>query len=132
MLKLIFGVTQSIFKGLYLLILPLILIRLFTKRRESLLRRILRTSYHLYSSLLKWINPYVVESLGINILEGYPRIIATTLLSFGIGYAILSVLHIRLRFWLVAIFVLHGLFVGKQWGQIIASEDFQMGARIDE
>ena len=132
MLKLIFGVTQSLFKGLYLLILPLILIRLFTKRRESLLRRMLRTSYHLYSSVLKWINPYVVESLGVDILEGYPRIIATISLSFGIGYVILSVLHIRLRFWLAAIFVLHGLFVGKQWGQILAPKDFQMGARIDE
>ena len=132
MFKLIFGVTQSIFKGLYLLILPLILIRLFTKRRESLLRRMLRTSYNLYSSVLNWINPYVMESPGIDILEGYPRIMATTLLSFGIGYVILSLLHIRLGFWLAAIFVLHGLFVGKQWGQILAPKDFQMGARIDE
>ena len=132
MFKFLFGAAQTIFRGIYMLILPLLIIKLFRRRREGLLRRLLRFSYNLYSSLLNWINPYVVESLGINILEGYPRIIATTLLSFGIGYAILSVLHIRLRFWLVAIFVLHGLFVGKQWGQIIAPEDFQMGARIDE
>ena len=132
MFKFLLGATQTIFRGLYMLILPLLIIKLFSRRREGLLRRLLRFSYNLYSSLLNWINPYVVESLGINILEGYPRIIATTLLSFGIGYAILSVLHIRLRFWLVAIFVLHGLFVGKQWGQIISPEDFQMGARIDE
>ena len=132
MFKILLGVTQSVFKGLYLIILPFIFIRLFTRRRESLLRRLLKTSYHLYASLLNWINPYAMRSLGVDILEGFPRILATTSLSLGIGYTILSVLHIRLGFWLVAIFVIHGFFIGKEWDQILAPKDFQMGARIDE
>jgi ABC-type spermidine/putrescine transport system permease subunit II len=132
MFKVLFGAATFIFKGLYMLILPLLVIKLFSRRKEGLLRRLLRFSYNLYSSLLKGINPYVVGSLGIDLLDGYPRIVASIALSVLIGYGLLSLIHLRLRMWMAVLLVLHGLFIGKEWDHINAPKDFQMGARIDE
>jgi hypothetical protein len=132
MFKFLFGATQTIFRGLYMLILPLLIIKLFSRRKESLLRRLLRFSYNLYSSLLNWVNPYVLGSFGIDLLEGYPRIVSSIALSVMIGYGLLSLIHIRLRLWMAVVLVVHGLFIGREWDGINAPKDFQMGARIDE
>ena len=132
MFKLLFGAAQFIFKGVYMLILPLLVIKLFSRRREGFLRRVLRFSYNLYSSLLNWINPYIKGSFGIDLLEGYPRIVASIALSISIGYGVLSLIHLRLRLWMAVVLVLHGLFIGREWDHINAPRDFQMGARIDE
>ena len=132
MFKFLFGATQTIFRGLYMLILPLLIIKLFSRRREGLLRRLLRFSYNLYSSLLNWINPTIKGSFGIDLLEGYPRIVSSIALSVMIGYGLLSLIHIRLRLWMAVVLVVHGLFIGREWDGINAPKDFQMGARIDE
>jgi hypothetical protein len=132
MFKFLFGATQTIFRGLYMLILPLLIIKLFSRRKESLLRRLLRFSYNLYSSLLNWVNPYVLSSFGIDLLEGYPRIVSSIALSVMIGYGLLSLIHIRLRLWMAVVLVVHGLFIGREWDGINAPKDFQMGTRIDE
>ena len=132
MFKFLFGTAQFIFKGLYMLILPLLVIKLFSRRREGLLRRLLRFSFNLYSSLLNWINPYILGSFGIDLLEGYPRIISSIALSVMIGYGLLSLIHLRLRLWIAVVLVVHGLFIGREWDHINAPKDFQMGARIDE
>ena len=132
MFKFLFGITSSLFKGLYYLLLPLILVRVLSKRRESLLRRLLRGSYHLYAALLKWASPYVEVLLGVDILEGFPRVFTSVSLSLGIGFCLLSILHLHLGFWTGTLLVLHGLFVGRQWDGIEAPKDFQMGARLDD
>lgn len=132
MFKFLFGATQTIFRGLYMLILPILIIKLFSRRREGLLRRLLRFSYNLYSSLLNWINPYIMGSFEINLLEGYPRIICSIALSVMIGYGILSLVHIRIRLWMAVVLVVHGLFIGREWDGINAPKDFNMGVRIDE
>lgn len=132
MFKFLFGAAQTIFRGLYMLILPILIIKLFSRRREGLLRRLLRFSYNLYSSLLNWINPYIKGTFGINLLEGYPRIISSIALSVMIGYGILSLVHFRLRLWMAVVLIVHGLFIGREWDEIIAPKDFQMGARINE
>lgn len=132
MFKFLFGAAQTIFRGLYMLILPILVIKLFSRRREGLLRRLLRFSYNLYSSLLNWINPYIKGTFGIDLLEGYPRIITSIALSVMIGYGILSLIHIRLRLWMAVVLIVHGLFIGREWDEIIAPKDFQMGARINE
>ena len=115
-----------------MLILPLLIIKLFSRRKESLLRRLLRFSYNLYSSLLNWINPYIMGSFGTDLLEGYPRIVSSIALSVMIGYGLLSLIHIRLRLWMAVVLIVHGLFIGREWDGINAPKDFQMGARIDE
>ena len=132
MFKFLFGATQTIFRGLYMLILPLLIIKLFSRRREGLLRRLLRFSYNLYSSLLNWVNPYILGSFEINLLEGYPRIICSIALSVMIGYGVLSLVHIRLRLWMAVVLVVHGLFIGREWDHINAPKDFKMGMRINE
>ena len=133
MFKFLFGITSSLFKGLYYLLLPLILVRVLSWRRESLLRRLLRGSYHVYAALFKsWPRPYVNALLDVDILEGFPRVFTSVALSLGIGFCLLSVLHLHLGFWTGTILVLHGLFVGRQWEQIEAPKDFQMGARLDD
>ena len=115
-----------------MLILPLLIIKLFSRRREGLLRRLLRFSYNIYSSLLNWVNPYIMGSFEIDLLEGYPRIICSIALSVMIGYGLLSLVHIRLRLWMAVVLVVHGLFIGKEWDGINAPKDFNMGVRIDE
>ena len=132
MFKFLFGAAQTIFRGLYMLILPILIIKLFRRRREGLLRRSLRFSYNLYSSLLNWINPTIMGTFGADLLEGYPRIISSIALSVMIGYGLLSLIHIRLRLWMAVILVMHGLFIGREWDGINAPKDFQMGARVDE
>ncbi|MDK2981130.1 MAG: hypothetical protein PWQ55_1477 [Chloroflexota bacterium] len=132
MFKFLFGITSSLFKGVYYLLLPLILVRVLSRRRESLLRRLLRSSYHLYAALFKWAAPYVDVLLGVDILDGFPRVFTSVALSLGIGFCLLSILHLHLGFWTGTVLVLHGLFVGRQWEGIEAPKDFQMGARIDE
>lgn len=132
MFKFLFGATQTIFRGLYMLILPILVIKLFSRRREGLLRRVLRFSYNLYSSLLNWINPYIMGSFEIDLLEGYPRIICSIALSVMIGYGILSLVHIRLRLWMAVVLIVHGLFIGREWDGINAPKDFNMGVRIDD
>lgn len=132
MFKFLFGITSSLFKGLYYLLLPLILVRVLSRRRESLLRRLLRGSYHLYAALFKWAAPYVDVLLGVDILDGFPRVFTSVLLSLGIGFCLLSILHLHLGFRTGTVLVLHGLFVGRQWEGIEAPKDFQMGARLDD
>jgi len=132
MFKFLFGAAQTIFRGLYMLILPILIINLLSRRREGLLRRILRFSYNLYSSLLNWINPYIKGTFGINLLEGYPRILSSIALSIMIGYGLLSLIHVRLRLWMAVVLIVHGLFIGKEWGGILMPKDFNMGARINE
>lgn len=133
MFKFIFGAAQTIFKGLYILILPILVIKLFSRRKEGImLRRLLRFSYNLYSSLLNWINPYIMGIFEIDLLEGYPRIISSIAFSVMIGYGILSLVHIRLRLWMAVVLVVHGLFIGKEWQGILTPKEFKMGMRIDE
>lgn len=132
MFKFLFGVTSSLFKGLYYLLLPLLVYRLLSKPRESLHRRLLRFSYHLYAAILNWINPYFKACFEVDLLEGFPRILATIALSLGSGYGLLSLLHLRCRLWMVVVLLMHGWFVGKQWEGIEAPRDFQMGVRLDE
>ncbi len=132
MFKFLFGAAQTIFRGLYMLILPILVIKLFSRRREGLLRRLLRFSYNLYSSLLNWINPYIKGTFGIDLLEGYPRILSSIALSVMIGYGILSLVHFHLRLWMAVVLIVHGLFIGREWDEIITPKDFQMGARINE
>lgn len=132
MIKLLFGVAGSLFKGLYFALLPFILIRLFTKPRESFHRRFLRFSYHLYAGILNWINPYFKACFGVDLLEGFPRILSAIALSLAGGYALLSLLHWRPRWWMFLALLLHGWLIGKEWERINAPRDFQMGVRLDE
>ena len=132
MFKFLFGVTSSLFKGFYYLLLPLLVYRLLSKPRESFHRRLLRFSYHLYAAILNWINPYFKACFEVDLLQGFPRILATIALSLGSGYGLLSLLHLRCRLWMVMVLLMHGWFVGKQWEGIEAPKDFQMGVRLDE
>ena len=133
MLRLFTGFAGALFKGLYFTMIAIMVIRMFTKKKESLLRRFLCTSYRLYAAILNWLDPYIKGYLGINILDdGYPRVIAAICLSLGLGYILFSLLHMRFRFWITLALIAHGLFVGKQWDLILNPKDFQMGVRIDE
>ena len=132
MFKFLFGVTSSLFKGLYWLLLPLLIFRFLSKPRESFHRRLLRFSYHLYAGILNWINPYFKACFEVDLLEGFPRILAAIALSLGSGYGLLSLLHLRCRLWMAMLLLMHGWFVGKQWERIEAPRDFQMGVRLDE
>lgn len=132
MFRFLFGALKTVFKGLYLMLLPFLILKFLSKPRESFHRRLLRFSYHMYAGILNWINPYFKVCFGVDLLEGFPRILSAIALSLGSGYALLSLLHLRLRLWLFFVLVLHGWFVGKQWEQIDAPKDFQMGVRLDE
>ncbi len=132
MIKLLFGLFSGIFKGLYLVLLPLVILKFLSKPRESFHRRFLRFSYHVYAGILNWINPYFKACFGVDLLEGFPRILSAVALSLGSGYALLSLLHWRPRWWIFLALLLHGWLIGGQWERINAPRDFQMGVRLDE
>ena len=132
MFKLLLGVAGSLFKGLYLILLPLFVLKFLSRPRESFHRRLLRFSYHLYAGILNWINPYFKACFGVDLLEGFPRILSAIALSLGGGYVLLSLLHLRWRLWMFLVLVLHGWLIGRQWERINAPKDFQMGVRLDE
>ena len=72
------------------------------------------------------------REFGIDLLEGYPRILSSIALSVMIGYGLLSLIHIRLRLWMAVVLIVHGLFIGREWEGILMPKDFNMGARINE
>jgi|APSaa5957512622_1039677.scaffolds.fasta_scaffold102358_2 hypothetical protein len=113
-------------------VVPILFFAITSRRRNGgFLRRILLASYRLYHSLFAWAQPFVLQAIGIDILNLLPRTLIASVLSFGIGWGILLLLNWQLGFWLGALFLAHGGFVGWQWELIAFPQDFQMGVRLE-
>ena len=132
MLRLFSSIIGTVISSICISFIPILLLGSFSQRRGKGLRRFFKIPYYLYASLFSWLNPYVQTYLGFNLLDRMPRMIASSSLSYGIGWIIFRILHLPLGFWVSVVFIAHGLFVGAQWDRIEKTEDFQMGVRVDE
>ena len=98
---------------------------------QRLLRRFLRFSFQIYAFLLRRLRPLFYDLAGIDITTTIPRTIFTTLLSLVIGVGILLLLNFPIPIWLIAMFTIHGLFVGLAWKEIVTPGEFQFGAQVE-
>lgn len=132
MIRLITSVLGTVISSVCLSFIPLVILGSFSHRRGKGLRRFFKLPYYLYASFFTWLTPLTENYLGICLLDRVPRIIASTALSYGIGWLGFRILHLHLGFWFSVLFLAHGLFVGTQWEKIEKAESFQMGVRVDE
>ena len=94
------------------------------------LRAILILSYRLYALVLTRVAPRVEEQLGIDILTGIPRLVATVLLSLVLGLSFVALSHLPLTGWIWVLLVFHGLAVGLAWDEIAQPGGLQLGGRV--
>jgi hypothetical protein len=106
------------------------LIPAFARFMRLCLRAFFILSYRLYALVLWPIATPLKKYLGLNILAGLWRVLATVGLSLGVGLALVVITHGPLTGWIVALFVLHGLIVGLVWDEIEHPSDLQLGAKI--
>jgi hypothetical protein len=100
----------------------------------SLLRYLVRLlfvcSFRLYRLILTWIAPLARRYLNLNVLDGVPRLIASSLLSITFSCLGLWLLSIDIAWWNMTLTVLHGLIVGLLWEDISHPGDLQMGIKL--
>lgn len=91
------------------------------------LRGFLILSFRLYRLLLKPIAPVVQRYVGVDILSGMARVVATLLLSLVLGFVLLLVMQWPVAIWNIGLFALHGLLVGLAWDEMEHPSDLRMG-----
>jgi hypothetical protein len=122
----IFGLVQFFLSLAALFRLLPLLLRAFRLG----LRGLLILSFRLYYLILSQLAPPIERQLGIDVLAGIPRVAATILLSLLLGCLLLLVVGANVTGWAIALFLVHGLFVGLTWDDIEAPGGIQLGVRI--
>jgi hypothetical protein len=103
----------------------------FLKFIRHVIRAILNLSIRFYNLILARAAPALDQHLGINILKGFARIIATILISLMIGLLILALLHWPINVLTVGICILHGLIVGLVWDGISSQGNLNLGDHLE-
>lgn len=98
----------------------------FLRFMHGALRVTLILSYRLYQLVLAG----VTSLTGVDIVQGWLRVVASTILSTVIGIAIHLVAEWPLWWWSVGLCVLHGLCVGLAWDEIERPGGVQVGVRL--
>jgi len=111
--------------GIIIRLLP----RLF-KLVRHLIRGILIVSYRLYAMILSPVAPVLEQRLGINILAGFSRVIATSFLSLLFGLPLVWLATGSVLGFASMLLIIHGLVVGVVWKEIEEPGDLQLGAKI--
>jgi hypothetical protein len=95
------------------------------------IRLFLILSIRFYNLILGRAAPILDRYLGIDILKGFARIIATTLLSLVMGWLFLRLVHLPINGLTLGICILHGLIVGLAWDGISSTENLNLGDPIE-
>jgi hypothetical protein len=93
-------------------------------------RATLILSYRLYALILTLVAPVSERWLGVDPLAGWPRVIATLLLSLVMGGSILALTPLTLSAVTLGLILAHGLGVGLAWDEIANPGGLQLGARL--
>jgi len=94
------------------------------------LRVFLVLSYRAYALILSRLAPDAKRGLGIDILSGFPRVVATGLLSLVVGLVFLALTRSPVTIWNAGLFLLHGLVVGWVWNGIEEPDDLLLGVKL--
>jgi len=103
----------------------------FMKFARQVIRLIMILSTRFYNLILARAAPMLDHNFGINILKGFARIIATVLLSLGIGLLILCLFHLPINGLTLGICFLHGFIVGLVWDGISSIENLNLGDHLE-
>ncbi len=91
------------------------------------LRVLLIVSYRLYRLILNALTSWS----GIELAQGWLRVLVTTVCSTLLGLGVHSLAHWSLQWWSLGMFVLHGLSVGLVWDEIEKPGGVQMGVTLE-
>ena len=93
-------------------------------------RLFLVTSYRFYRMLLTPVADIIRAIIGIDVLAGLWRIVATTLLSLMLGLVIMAITPLVVSVPAVVVCLLHGLLVGVIWDEAEHPGNLHVGARL--
>ena len=103
----------------------------FLKFARHVIRITMVLSIRFYNLILTRAAPMLGQHFGINILKGFARIIASILLSLGIGLLILCLFRLPINGLTVGICILHGFIVGLVWDGISSAENLNLGDHLE-
>ena len=96
----------------------------------AVLQMFLRLSFRLYSFLFTRMAPAFRSVIGINILTGKTRVVASATTSLVLGAPILFVTGLPIVEWSIGAILIHGVLVGLTWDEQKELEGLQMGTPI--
>jgi hypothetical protein len=102
----------------------------FARFVRACFRATLILSYRLYALVLRTLAPHIARWLGVDLQLGWPRLVATVLLSLCIGGVILLLTPLTATAISVGLIIAHGLAVGLAWDEIAMPGGLQLGARL--
>lgn len=102
----------------------------FLKFVRSCLRAALILSYRFYDLIFKRLDP-LVANFGIEVTSGFPRIIASVVLSSAFGLSILAFTGLPVSGWVLIICVLHGLTIGLAWDEVEEPDGLKLGEKSE-
>lgn len=97
---------------------------------RRVLRFLLLYSFRVYRTLLAWLAPFFYNLTQLDLLNGWPRLAATIILSLALGGIVLWLLGWRFKLWNTILCSLHGLAVGALWDELATPGGLQLGERI--
>jgi len=135
-MNLLGGVFQSLLVGACLLSPMLCFLSLaaslrllppFLRFLHGCLRVLLILSFRLYRLLLQWVS----DTVKVDLLQGWRRLAATTLVSTVVGLTLILVAGWNVEWWSFGICVLHGLCIGLVWREIETPGGVQLGVKLE-
>lgn len=90
----------------------------------------LALSVRLYAPVLARLAPWAARSLGVDLLGGATRPLATLTLSLGLGLLLLALGQVTVVAWHIGLLALHGLVVGFLWDDLLAPGELRLGVRL--
>ena len=82
-----------------------------------------------YRLLFKQVAPIAEQFLGVDLFSPYPRVIASVLVSIGVGMVFIAVTQAPVTLWNLGFCVLHGLAVGVMWENLEDPDDLLLGVK---
>jgi hypothetical protein len=103
----------------------------FLKFMRQMVGAALSLSIRFYNLLLAQAAPSLGQHLGIDILKGLGRIVATTLLSLTIGLIFILLVHLPFNWLTLGVCLVHGLVVGLAWDGISSAANLNLGDHLE-
>jgi hypothetical protein len=94
---------------------------------RRIVRNVVILSYRFYRMTFIRFQPIIQNQLGIDVLNGPPRLFLCILFSLALGSLALILVDLSTWIWIMGISFLHGLFVGLAWDDIENPGGVQLG-----